>query len=450
MTSTFPFRFILHPAIPPILRHPPFLSSLRSSRCLPGSSLSASAATPTSFPYSSFSHHRKTPRPQQQQHQEDEEQELVPFFAGNDEEEERVIGDCLVFEEDAFEGSHPFVRPKPVGKPSRRKASASTAEVEPECLIPDKWKETAAQLSLTKKEKRKIAYDLKFGSKMERRKKSPFPDMEEYLAFKEMKLGQLNPVVLDDPKRFPPENEVVAPPEPEGRASPRNPRSWLGGGSLEDISDFFNSEHYVPGEMVDDEKKPKGSRKLFTKEEKALLNKRIPNTLDATSSKWLPLHTLAASGDFYLLDTLLKHNVDINAVDKDGLTAIHKAIIGKKQAIVNYLLRESSNPFFLDRDGATLIHYAVQTASSQTIKILLLYNVDINLPDDDGWTPLHLAVQTKRTDTVRLLLIKGADRTLRNRDGLTPLDLCLYSGHDMRTYELIKLLKELPKSKSVS
>lgn len=35
--------------------------------------------------------------------------------------------------------------------------------------------------------------------------------------------------------------------------------------------------------------------------------------------KWLPLHTLAASGEFYLMDAFLKHNVDINAVDKvDG------------------------------------------------------------------------------------------------------------------------------------
>lgn len=31
------------------------------------------------------------------------------------------------------------------------------------------------------------------------------------------------------------------------------------------------------------------------------------------------------------------------------------------------------------------------------------------------------------------------------QDGLTPLDLCLYSGHDTHTYELIKLLKLLPK-----
>lgn len=33
------------------------------------------------------------------------------------------------------------------------------------------------------------------------------------------------------------------------------------------------------------------------------------------------------------------------------------------------------------------------------------------------------------------------------QDGLTPLDLCLYSGHGIRTYELIRLLKQLPVSK---
>ena len=37
---------------------------------------------------------------------------------------------------------------------------------------------------------------------------------------------------------------------------------------------------------------------------------------DYFQGKWLPLHTLAACGEFYLLDSLLKHNVDINAVDK--------------------------------------------------------------------------------------------------------------------------------------
>ncbi|KAJ7953183.1 Ankyrin repeat domain-containing, chloroplastic-like protein [Quillaja saponaria] len=251
------------------------------------------------------------------------------------------------------------------------------------------------------------------------------------MAYKEAKLAQLKPLVLDNPSNFPKgESEVTVGRKGERntvysteRVTPKNPRWAVYGRGMENVTEFFHSGNYDPSD-----KNTEGRPKMFTKEERVLLNKRIPDLATATSDKWLPLHTLAASGEFYLVDSLLKHNADINAVDKDGLTALHKAIIGKKQAVTNYLLRNSANPFIRDKEGATLMHYAVQVASSQAIKILLLYNVDINLQDNDGWTPLHVAVQARRTDLVRLLLIKGADKALKNKDGLTPLDLCLYSG----------------------
>ncbi|KAM2002660.1 hypothetical protein ACFX15_026334 [Malus domestica] len=154
------------------------------------------------------------------------------------------------------------------------------------------------------------------------------------------------------------------------RVAPKNPRWAVYGKGLEDVAEFFNSGNYEPSV-----KKSEGPRKLLSKQEKALLNKRKPDIAVATSSKWLPLHALAASGEFYLMDALLKHNA--NVVDKDGWSAFHKAILGKNQAITNYLLRESTNPVVRDKihlDGATLMHYAVGTASSQAIKILLLYN----------------------------------------------------------------------------
>ncbi|XWS33918.1 hypothetical protein CRYUN_Cryun22dG0124100 [Craigia yunnanensis] len=278
-------------------------------------------------------------------------------------------------------------------------------------------------------------------------------NLHEYLKNKEAKLAHLKPAVLDKPSNFlmkkEKKNEEASKaemnlPSSSERVQPKNPRWAVYGRGFKDIAEFFNSENYQLGE-----KKSEGPRKLFTKEEKLMLNRRVPDLAAATSGKWLPLHTLAASGEFYLVDALLKHNVDINAVDKNGLTALHKAIIGKKQAITNYLLRESANPFAHDEDGATLMHYAVNAASTPTIKLLLLYNVDIDIQDNDGWTPLHLAVQGRRTDIVKLLLIRGANKMLKNKDGLTPLDLCLYSGGDTRIYELIKLLKQVPKPRSI-
>ncbi|XP_024032855.1 ankyrin repeat domain-containing protein, chloroplastic [Morus notabilis] len=376
-----------------------------------------------------------------------------PFSLSSSISDDYVIGDCVVFEDGAFDDPyllHHDEDGETLAKPENKKKKAPI--VPTENLVPDKWREVQAEINITKKERRKIAQELEFGTRVEKKRSGLAPlknvNLEEYLAFREAKLSQLKPLVLDNPKGLGNGEEgggEFGNGEKEnssGRVSPRNPRWAVYGKGFDHVTEFFNGGNYDPAE-----RKSGGPRKLFTKEEKVLLNKRIFDLETAASDKWLPLHTLAASGAFYLVDTLLKHNVDINAVDKDGCTAIHKAIIGKKQAITNYLLRESANPFVCDKDGATLMHYAVRTASIQAIKILLLYNVDMNLPDNDGWTPLHLAVQARRIDVIKLLLIKGADKTLKNKDGLTPLDLCLYSGRDTRTYELIKVLKLLPKQR---
>lgn len=376
---------------------------------------------------------------------------------GYEEEEEHVIGDCLVFEEGIFED--PYVQneielesPKPI-KNKNVSTRKTKIEVKPQDLIPANWKSVQAEINITKKERRKMAQEMEFGSRLERRKQGLKPIPAGYSSTKEYKaakLRELKPVVLDNPEFLVEKTEDDEGSEDEiddgegiraSRVAPRNPKMAVYGRSLDDISRFLNSGLYDP----DAAKDPQGPRKLFTKEEKVLMNRRLPDLAAGTSEKWQPLHTLAASGEFYLVDTLMKYHEDINVPNQEGLTAIHKAILGKKHAICNYLLRNSANPFVRDKDGATLIHYAVRTASTQMIKVLLLYNVDINLQDNDGWTPLHLAVQSRRTDVVRLLLIKKADKTLKNQDGLTPLDLCLYSGRDTRTYELIRLLKMPPK-----
>jgi hypothetical protein len=74
-------------------------------------------------------------------------------------------------------------------------------------------------------------------------------------AYRENKLAQLKPVVIDEPKRFAPGKvDVMITPEPRSRVAPKNPRLEIGGETLDDISDFFNSSEYAPVEKNEDEK----------------------------------------------------------------------------------------------------------------------------------------------------------------------------------------------------
>ncbi|KAL0396930.1 UNVERIFIED_CONTAM: Ankyrin repeat domain-containing protein, chloroplastic [Sesamum calycinum] len=364
--------------------HTPIIFSL-----LPTFSLSLPAPSHLGFPRLTPANHVKSSKSPHFSSQPLYDAVPHPQPEEEEEEEEPAIGDCLVFEEGVF--NDPFLQ-------NTRNFRSDEAQLSKPNNNKDKGEAKAFAAT-------------GYGRRVEKRRQALMPlNSGEYEKFKNEKLQKLKPIVLDDPEpKYLDENDKHEKDDDErngegirGRVAPRNPRLAVYGGGLEDISALFNSGSYDPG----------------------------------AADK--------SQGQFYLVNTLLKHNLDINVPDKDGLTAIHKAILGKKQAIFNFLLRESANPFVRDNDGATLMHYAVLTASSHMIKILLLYNVDLNLQDYDGWTPLHLAVQSRRTDVVRLLLIKGADKTLKNQDGLTPLDLCLYSGRDTRTYELIKLLKRIP------
>ena len=170
------------------------------------------------------------------------------------EEEEVPIGDCLVFEEGVFED--PYLQDNFDFNAQNPKHNKPNLEIEPENLVPEKWKEVQEQINITKKERRKIAQQLEYGSRVEKRKQGLVPiSQEDYSSYRETKLAQLKPLVLDKPTSFPVKEEAAGAAPVEGnpneptssRVVPRNPRRAVYGGTLEDISEFFNSGTYQPG-----------------------------------------------------------------------------------------------------------------------------------------------------------------------------------------------------------
>ncbi|ESQ46993.1 hypothetical protein EUTSA_v10027842mg [Eutrema salsugineum] len=184
---------------------------------------------------------------------------------------------------------------------------------------------------------------------------------------------------------------------------------------------------------------------LLEPEERAILQQNDkPNLRMISTKKWKPLQTLAMSMQIQLMDNLIANGLDIDDVDKESQTALHKAVIGKKEAVISHLLRKGANPNVQDRDGASPLHYAVQVGALQTVKLLIKYNVDVNVTDNEGWTPLHIAVQSRNRDITKILLTNGADKTRKTKDGKLALDMALCFGRDFKSYDLVKLLKIMP------
>lgn len=215
---------------------------------------------------------------------------------------------------------------------------------------------------------------------------------------------------------------------------------WEGEGDVQVISKTDQ-----PAANKYEEDLQKEVEQLLEPEERAILQQNVTLNVDKLStSKWNPIHTFALSAQIIPMDKLLESGFDIDSVDEDGFSALHKAIIGRKDAVIGHLLRKGASPHIKDKNGAAPLHYAVQVGAKQIVKLLIKYKVDVNVADSDGWTPLHIAIQGRNRDITKILLVNGADRNRRNKDGRTPLDLSLCYGKNFKSYDLSKLLKVVP------
>jgi len=186
-----------------------------------------------------------------------------------DDSEEHVIGDCIVFEEGVFDDpllhssdtlTVDMPKPKPKPKPGWRKKEEENVG---ENLVPGKWREVQAEINITKRDRRRIAREMEFNSKVEKKRRGLIPlrdmNLDDYKAYKEAKLAQMK--FLDNASSSQVKEEVPQPepelnrgeedhPEPEfnggERVEPKNPRWLVYGRGLEDVTEFFNSENYDP------------------------------------------------------------------------------------------------------------------------------------------------------------------------------------------------------------
>ena len=126
------------------------------------------------------------------------------------------------------------------------------------------------------------------------------------------------------------------------------------------------------------------------------------------------------------LKKLIAEGANINSVDGGGKTILYK---------LSYTLGRESNSWLVhlllnnipemdinakNNDGQTALHGAVSAQDLASIAILLGNGANINAQDNDGQTPIYRAftsVGPKESEIFRVFLLKGVDLNIKTKSG---------------------------------
>jgi ankyrin repeat protein len=106
---------------------------------------------------------------------------------------------------------------------------------------------------------------------------------------------------------------------------------------------------------------------------------------------------------------LIKQRADVNAVDAEGMTALHWAAHWDDLDTVKLLIRAGARAKVANRYGVTPLHEACTVGNVAMIEVLLDGGADPNAALGEGETPLMTAARTGNTAAVRLLAVRGAN-----------------------------------------
>ena len=114
-----------------------------------------------------------------------------------------------------------------------------------------------------------------------------------------------------------------------------------------------------------------------------------------------------------LVQAIIDHGADMNAVNRRGQTALWFACCSGQKGFVKILLDKGANPNIVDKNGESCLHAAVYgSCSAEIIQNIINHGANVNAVNKDGATALLLACHMAQMESVKLLLKAKANRNI--------------------------------------
>lgn len=153
--------------------------------------------------------------------------------------------------------------------------------------------------------------------------------------------------------------------------------------------------------------------------------------------EFTPLDLAAASGQFPVMEALLKAGANLEAGSPYGTALTFAAEVGNVPS-VKFLLARGANIHPFRADGISVLMMVARAGDPEVVGELLRRKADVKERDNDGETALTFAAREGQVTVARLLLAAGAPVDAADSRRWTPLMYASVNGHA----DLVRLLLE--------
>jgi ankyrin repeat protein/acetyl esterase/lipase len=149
------------------------------------------------------------------------------------------------------------------------------------------------------------------------------------------------------------------------------------------------------------------------------------------------LHWAAYHDELKTVQHVIQAGADSRAANRYGVTPLSLACLNGNAAIVELLLEAGADPNTALLGGETALMTASRTGRRAAVEALLAGGADANAHEDKGQTALMWAAAEGHTEVVDALLEAGADFRTQLRSGFTALFFAVREGHTDTVFRLL-------------